>query len=596
MAKKKKKQKPKQGHPARLQQGVVSMDRVKVGRGLDALTGQFVQWYAEYRDDPELALMVLAAVRETLGVYAEVVGLNKVTDFDPPKLLAVLNSMIEFEEAENPEAASNELGTMIYMAWVDYVEFLRDTNQWEREFESLDWFQKTLEAQDPFAGEDEVEADDELDAILDSEEASIAALAEITAMPISTMGRAVLSWVLADGSSLWTSLPIDQFVETAAKAVENDLPAGLEETRKGLVVALVLQALEAVNAVTLNPQSAPERGVRSQDILEPEDADSFDVNFYFIQACLDMLLEQPGENDQAALEAWGLAALWIVEAADGNPQLAAAPRDEQWSSEVWKTAQERMHELRVLGLLESGEAYSLPNIVRLAVTDVDDDIFEEDDELDDETLDAIFGPDDVDEPKRLKRETPYTGEVLQLKLTLKDSKPPIWRRVLVPMDLNLGDLHDIIQASFDWYDGHLHSFYENGFGGTTYGPAIAEMDYQKNEAETLVSSVLKKEKDRLDYVYDFGDNWEVRIDVEKILDADGGQLPRCTGGRRMAPMEDSGGIGGWEAKLEILNDPDDPEYEEVAEWCEDFGLDDGEEIDPAYFSKEEINANLDLEF
>src|SRR5690606_22890661 len=148
---------------------------------------------------------------------------------------------------------------------------------------------------------------------------------------------------------------------------------------------------------------------------------------------------QPAGNDQAALEAWGLAALWIVEAADGKPQLVAAPRDEQWSSAVWETAHVRMQELRVLGLLESGEAYSLPNIVRLAVTDVDD-IFEDDEELDDEKLDAIFGPDDEDEPKRMKRETPYAGEVLQLKLTLKDAKPPIWRRVLVPMDLNLGDL------------------------------------------------------------------------------------------------------------------------------------------------------------
>ncbi|MGH3653652.1 plasmid pRiA4b ORF-3 family protein [Glutamicibacter sp.] len=595
MAKKKKKQKPKQGHPARLQEGVVSMDRVKVGRGLDALTPQFVQWYAEYRDDPELALMVLAAVRETLGVYAEVVGLDKVTDFDPPKLLAVLSSMIEFEEAENPEAASSELGTMIYMAWVDYVEFLRDTDLWEREFESLDWFQKSLEAQDPFAGDDGVDEHDEIDEILASDEASEAALAEITAMPISKLGRAALSWVLTEGKSLWTSLPAPEFMETAAIALAKDMPRGVEESRKELIVALVLSALESVNAISLPDKAVPERGVTYEDFIQHEDADSFDANFYFIQACLDMLLERPAGDDKASLEAWGLAAFWIFDATEGRPHRMAAQRDGQWSPEVWETAHVRMHELRVLGLIEDGEAYSLPNIVRLAIIDVEEELLDEE-ELDDAKLDAIFGPDDDGKPKRLKREEPYAGKVLQLKLALKEAKPPIWRRVLVPMDLSLGDLHDIIQASFDWYDGHLHSFYEGGFGGTSYGPDIEEMDYQENESETLVSSLLEKEKDRLDYVYDFGDSWEVRIDVEKILDADEGQLPRCIGGRRMAPMEDSGGVGGWEAKLGILNDPKHPEYEEVKDWWLSFGFDEDDEMDPAYFNKDEINANLELEF
>ena len=64
----------------------------------------------------------------------------------------------------------------------------------------------------------------------------------------------------------------------------------------------------------------------------------------------------------------------------------------------------------------------------------------------------------------------------------------------------------------------------------------------------------------------------------------------------MAPLEDSGGVGGWEAKLEILEDPTDPEYEEVKEWLSGFGGDEEDEVDPAYFSKEDINAHLELEF
>ncbi|WP_190264299.1 plasmid pRiA4b ORF-3 family protein [Glutamicibacter nicotianae] len=595
MAKKKKKQKPKQGHPARLQAGVVSMDRVKVGRGLDALTGQFVQWAAKYRDDPEMTMMLLATVRETLGIYAEVVGLDKVTDFDPPKLLAVLSSMLEFEEAEDPEAAASGLGTMIFMAWSDYAEFLRDSGLWEREDESLEWFLEALEAHDPFGDEDDFGDNDEIDEIIASDEASQAALAEIAAMPISKLARAALPWVLGEGKKLWDSMPVDEFMEIAAAALADYMPAGVHESRHPVVLGVVLMALESVNAIKLPDKGKPERGLMYEDIMQHEDADAFEANFYFIQACMDLFMDKPESMDEASIQAWGLAAFWIVAGIDGTPHRVDAPRDDQFSPEVWETAHVRLRELVSLGLLEEGETYSVPAIVRLAITDVENDLLDDGDEFDDAELDALFGP-EGDEPKRLKREVPYTGKVLQLKLGLKDAKPPIWRRVLVPMDLNLGDLHDIIQASFDWYDGHLHIFYAGGFGGTSYGPEIDDMDYEKNEAETLVSSLLKKEKDRLDYMYDFGDGWEIRIDVEKVLDADDGQLPRCTGGRRMAPLEDSGGVGGWEAKLEILEDPTDPEYEEVKEWLSGFGGDEEDEVDPAYFSKEDINAHLELEF
>ena len=85
MAKKKKKQKPKQGHPARLQGDVVSIERAKVKRGLDALAPQFTRWLEAQHGDSELAPMVLAAVGETLSYYAEAIELRGVTDFDPRK-------------------------------------------------------------------------------------------------------------------------------------------------------------------------------------------------------------------------------------------------------------------------------------------------------------------------------------------------------------------------------------------------------------------------------------------------------------------------------------------------------------------------------
>ena len=118
---------------------------------------------------------------------------------------------------------------------------------------------------------------------------------------------------------------------------------------------------------------------------------------------------------------------------------------------VWEAAHQRMAVLRTLGLVEEGEYYSLPGFVAAFLTDIDEEI--EDENLDEQQLDSKW--DELmallpDESQRLKREEPYTGKVLQLKLGLQATKPPIWRRVLVPIELQLGDLHDIIQASFDW--------------------------------------------------------------------------------------------------------------------------------------------------
>lgn len=588
MAKKKKKQKPKQGHPARLQEGVVSMDRVKVERGVDALTPEFVRWYEEYRDDPELALMVLATIRETLGIYADVVGLNRVTDFEPPQLLAVLKSMLEFEEAESPEASSGELRALVFMAWVDYVEFLRDNDLWERENESLDWLQRSLEIQDPFSAERGTEP-------LDDPIEFDAALVEIIDLPIAKLGRAVLTWIAGHGKQHWRTELDREFATAAEAAVREDLPAGLDEERRLQLVALSAAALAACGAVDLVSQKAPALGPTYQEILKPRGAQAFEANYAYLQTCLDLLLEAPEQADEQSLESWGLANLWILEAIEGNAHQVSAERGEKWSRAAWGGAHQRMSELRELGLVEEGDYYTLPRIVSFALSDTDDAEMDEE-EFDEQQLDALFGPGDFEEPKRLARTKPYSGKVLQLKLGLQDTKPPIWRRVLVPMDLNLGDLHDIIQASFDWYDGHLHQFRAGGYGGTTYGPAIEDMEYAKDESEVLISELLAAEKDRLDYDYDFGDGWEIRIDVEKVLDTDDGQLPRCTGGRRMAPLEDSGGTWGWAAKLEILEDPKHEEHEEVRDWLEGFGYDSAEQLDPASFSIEQINEGLGSEF
>jgi hypothetical protein len=137
------------------------------------------------------------------------------------------------------------------------------------------------------------------------------------------------------------------------------------------------------------------------------------------------------------------------------------------------------------------------------------------------------------------------GEILQLKITLKGiSKPPVWRRVQVRADTTFAMLHQIIQAAFDWTDTHLHSF---EYEGEQIGVPDPEWDNDcADEAETTLDEVLLGPKDRVRYTYDFGDNWEHDIVLEKVMEPDAGDgRPVLLTGKGARPPEDCGGPWGY---------------------------------------------------
>ena len=107
--------------------------------------------------------------------------------------------------------------------------------------------------------------------------------------------------------------------------------------------------------------------------------------------------------------------------------------------------------------------------------------------------------------------------VYQLKVTLDDSKPPIWRRILVSENITLDSLHEILQIVMGWENYHLHMFTING---QIYGdPEDDEYGYlgTKNEARYRLDQLSLREKSKFSYEYDFGDSWDHTILVEKIL-------------------------------------------------------------------------------
>jgi len=165
-------------------------------------------------------------------------------------------------------------------------------------------------------------------------------------------------------------------------------------------------------------------------------------------------------------------------------------------------------------------------------------------------------------------------------------KPPVWRRLLVPGTMTLGDLHAALQTAMGWNDCHLHAF---EIGGEQFGNRRAVDDVADENRRTL-NGLLKAGVVRFVYTYDFGDDWEHAIAFEKRRPTvAAGPGPLCIAGERACPPEDCGGIWGYEELLTILADPDRPEYKERIAWL-------GAAFNPDEFNLERINAALAAQF
>jgi hypothetical protein len=175
-------------------------------------------------------------------------------------------------------------------------------------------------------------------------------------------------------------------------------------------------------------------------------------------------------------------------------------------------------------------------------------------------------------------------EIYQFRVSLAEVRPPVWRCVQVRTDCTLARLHKIIQAIMDWQDCHLHEF---NVGGRNFGvpdlddeqPVLDERLFRLRDLDISIG-------DRIEYLYDFGDNWQHLLGLEdRLAVATGVVYPVCIGGECSAPPEDVGGVSGYEELLEALSDPGHDEYEQTKAWL-------GRPFDPRAFSIDEANERL----
>jgi hypothetical protein len=168
----------------------------------------------------------------------------------------------------------------------------------------------------------------------------------------------------------------------------------------------------------------------------------------------------------------------------------------------------------------------------------------------------------------------------QLKITLERITPAIWRRVVVPGNLNFARLHGVIQDAMGWEWCHLHEF---EVGKLRIGPDPEDDGFGPpvGDERQYTLERLFEGKARFRYVYDFGDNWGHEIRVEKVMDAEGTFAPRCVAGERACPPEDCGGAWGYQDLVNALARPRSKRYREVRDWIGDEWTPEAFDLDAA---------------
>ncbi len=201
----------------------------------------------------------------------------------------------------------------------------------------------------------------------------------------------------------------------------------------------------------------------------------------------------------------------------------------------------------------------------------------------DDLLDGLEGKHRTEK----RQAVPKSGAIYQFKVTLKESHPPIWRRIQVP-DCTLGELHEVLQVVMGWEDCHLHQFIVRGEYFGPLDPEDLHWGMEKGDEDKIsISQVARTgRKVRFTYEYDFGDSWQHEILLEKILEPEPNvAYPRCIEGERGCPPEDVGGIRGYAEFLAAMSDPKHEDHQDRVEWI-------GGRFDAEKFSVEKVNREL----
>ncbi len=163
---------------------------------------------------------------------------------------------------------------------------------------------------------------------------------------------------------------------------------------------------------------------------------------------------------------------------------------------------------------------------------------------------------------------------VRIKASLAHVVPEVTRRVAVPLTIKLDRLHLTLQAAFGWTNTHLYAFHA---AGVSWGePDPDSFDTMGDARKTRLYDVVAQTGAKtIRYVYDFGDNWEHVLKLEKWVESGGPEgLPFLIDAIRRCPPEDVGGPPGYAQMIDALSDPAHPDHADTRRWA-------GEGFNPA---------------
>jgi hypothetical protein len=184
-----------------------------------------------------------------------------------------------------------------------------------------------------------------------------------------------------------------------------------------------------------------------------------------------------------------------------------------------------------------------------------------------------------------RRRSARGAKVHQLLVSLKGVEPPIWRRLRVPSELTVGDLHHVLLVAFAWSGAYAHEF--RAGRGVRYAPGDLNEWGEPSIPEGSISlaEALPRAGRKLLHVLEHEDGWRHEVRVERILAIDPPPVdPICLEGARAGPIDGCGGAWGYAAMLEALADPEHEDHGWRKAWAGDF--------DPEAFDAAEVTAGL----
>jgi hypothetical protein len=156
--------------------------------------------------------------------------------------------------------------------------------------------------------------------------------------------------------------------------------------------------------------------------------------------------------------------------------------------------------------------------------------------------------------------------IARLKVTLEEVEPKVVRRLEVPLKIRLDRLHLVLQAAMGWTNSHLFEFRVGDVGWGVPDPDFGDGPLPATQA-TLLDVVEDTGARAIRYVYDFGDDWEHRVAIERIGEAEPQVLyPRLLAAEGRCPPEDVGGPWGYAAFLAAIADPTHEGHERLLTW------------------------------